>query len=286
MHSVSLHIHLPFSWWQNQDPVYGVRLEKPDPRIVNSYLNCLGREIAGMKEDYEDCQVDSIRFLGGYLGLLDSDDFERLLHIIHRAFHTKDACPITGVLFPGSLDMDRLSVYRNHHVTPLMFEVPSLSYNECRAMHLPIATQALSQTQYLLQNFHVDEWGLMMPVGIPGRTKTTWDFILGQIYHFHPTYIRFFSIDSSVMESDAFTDICLDLTEHGYTREGEFFSLTGTVPAILLPHDPDREYIGIGIGSESRIDGFNVKNTCDWKTYQSLAYDHRKLMISAAETAH
>ncbi len=284
MKPIELHLNLPFSYWQEKDPRTGSACIRPEPSTFAVLLRCFYREMAGMKEDYEDCQVTAIRFLGGYLSLFDTEDLEKLFAVIHQCFSVKNACPASGVLFPGTLDMEMISEYQNRWISPLMFEIPSLSFRECEKLHLPVMMQALDKTVYFLQNFREDEWGLRIPIGIPGRTADAWHFLLGQFYHYSPRYLQFFSVDPHVQEDPAFYEICTDLRSHGYRDVCEnTFACSESFPFLLKEPYEATEYISIGPGAVSRIDGFLVQNTSDLDFYFKKCTDYRSLVIHVEE---
>ena len=286
MKSVELHLYLPFSWWRDYDAETGVRLLKPDAQSVAGYLRLLSKELSGMGEDFEDCEISAIRFRGGYLSLPDADELRQLLALVHRVFAVRKDCPVCGTMFPGQLDMEMISVYRDLHVSPLLFEIPSLSFRECERLGYPVALQALDKTVYFLQNFSVEDWGLRVPVGIPGRTEELWRFLLGQLYHYQPTFIQFFSIAPEVEEDPGFT-LCRDeLLTHGYREVSEnSFAGTGSVPPLLLDPPPGTEYVGAGLGAFSRIDGYRIRSTVDSERYRRCCGSYRQLIVGVEEDA-
>ena len=282
MKPIELHLYLPFSYWLERDPETGAPLRRPDERTLAVWLRALCAELTGRKEDFADCEVTAIRFHGGYLSLLDAEDLSRLLIAVHRSFSVQKDCPVCGLMFPGRLDMESIAAYRNHRVSPLLFTLPSLSFRECERLDYPVALQALDKTVYFLQNFAEEEWGLQLPIGIAGRNVETWRFLLGQIYHYHPKYLRFASIDPEQPEDPAFAEICAELERHGYHRAAEnLFSLADAVPRLLLPPAADTEYVGAGPGAVSRIDGFTVHSTPDFETWCRSCGDWRKLVVKA-----
>ena len=281
---IELHIHLPFSYWLDRDPETGAALQRPTDQALAEALRCIAAEMNSMREDFDDCTVTAIRLRGGYLSLPDAEDFQRLLFAVHRAFRVQKDCPITGTLFPGHLDMEKISIYRDRHVSPLLFEVPSLSFRECERLGFPIAFQALDKTVYFLQSFQEGEWGLRLPIGIAGRTEETWQYVKGQIYHYLPKYLSFFRLDPSLSEHPAFEAMCADLQEHGYRRVSEtVYAFSDTVPRLLLDPDALAEFVGVGPGAESRIDGYRTKSTCDWESYRKNAASYRRLITSVQE---
>ena len=282
MKPIELHLYLPFSYWLDRDPETGAPLRRPDERALSVWLRALCTELSSLKEDCADCEVTALRFHGGYLSLLDAEDLSRLLIAVHRSFSLRKDCPVCGLMFPGRLDMEMVAAYGNRHVSPLLFTLPSLSFRECERLGYPVALQALDKTVYFLQNFSVEEWGLQLPIGIPGRDAETWRFLLGQIYHYHPKYLRFASIDPGRAEDPAFAEICAELERHGYHRAAEnLFSLADAVPRLLLPLPADAEYVGAGPGAVSRIDGFTVHNTADFEVWCRNCGDWRQLVVKA-----
>lgn len=284
MKSIELHLYLPFSWWRGMDAETGVRLLRPDEQNVAGYLRLLSRELAGMREEYEDCEVSAIRFRGGYLSLLDADALRQLLALVHRVFTVQRDCPVCGTMFPGQLDMEMISLYHDLHVSPLLFEIPSLSFRECERLGYPVALQALDKTVYFLQNFNVEDWGLLVPIGIPGRTEELWRFLQGQLYHYQPKYIRFFSIAPETAEGPGFALCREELLTHGYSEvSGNCFARSENVPRLLLDPPSGAEYVGAGLGARSRIDGYRVKNTADPERYRRCCGSCRQLVVQVEE---
>lgn len=284
MKSIELHIHLPFSYWLDRDPDTGAPLQRPTEQTVAEVLRCLAAEMNGMREDYDDCLITAIRFFGGYLSLLDAEDLKRLLIVMHRAFHVQSGCPIGGTMFPGHLDMEKIALYRDRHVSPLMFEVPSLSFRECERLGFPIVFQALDKTVFFLQNFQEGEWGIRLPIGIAGRTEESWRYMLGQIYHYHPKYLEFFRLDPDLIEDPAFDVICADLLEHGYRRASDtLYAFSDSIPLLLRAPGAAVEFAGVGPGAESRIDGYLAKSTADWEVYRKNASSYRSLITTVKE---
>ena len=278
MKAVELRIHLPFSYWLQEDPETHVSLARPLPRAVAEYLRLLASEISGMKEDFEDVTVSSIAFRGGSISSMDTGDLERLLILLHRTFRIEKNCPITGVLFPGELDMENISFFRNHKISPLLFEIPSLSFRECEKTGFPVALQALDKTVYFLQNFNESEWGLRLPIGIPGREEAYWEYIQGQLYHYLPGYLQFFSLNPEMPENPGYEKMLRHLCEHGYHQITQsLLSLRESVPPILNPL-PGQEVVGIGLGAKGFIDGFCIENTTSWDRYRAKASCYRDII--------
>ncbi len=279
MKPIELHLYLPFSYWLDRDPDSGAPLQRPEERRVAAYLQALCAELGSMREDYDDCEIAAIRFRGGYLSLLDAEELRRLLIAVHRCFAVRKGCPVCGVLFPGRLDMELIAAYRDLRVSPLLFEVPSLSFRECGRLGFPVALQALDRTAYFLGSFGESEWGLRLPIGIAGRTESYWDFVRGQLFHYRPKYLQFFSLTPGMDEGPGFKRLCGELQRSGYRRAAEnCFALSESVPLLLLEPGQGSEYVGAGLGARSLIDGYRVQSTADPARYFQNCRDSRSLI--------
>lgn len=283
MKPIQLIIHLPFSYWQRRDGETGAPLQRPEERAQAAYLSSLMREMRSLGADLEDCEVNAVHFAGGYMSLYTADEFEQLMACIRKSFVLAEDVQVSGVLFPGSLDMALVSVYKNADVSPLMFEVPSLHARECEKLHLPNALQALDKTAYLMQNFGVSDFGLRLPIGIAGREEGMWRYMLGQIYHYQPRHIEFFCQNGeAIEESDGFEAVKAQLRRAGFQEAAtNFFTMADAAPRFALCKAA--EYAGVGLGAVTKLDGFMTRNTADLRSYVMGSADYRTLIVSAEE---
>lgn len=282
--SIQLNIHLPFSYWQKRDADTGAPLCRPAPVLTDAYFRALEMEIASLGEDLTDVQVSSVCFRGGYMSLAEPEMFRALLCAVHRSFSLREDAEISGVLFPGSLDMARISAYRDCCVGPLMFEVPSLLARECQRQALPNALQALDQTRFLMENFGYSDFGLRLPIGIPGRDEGMWRHILGQINHYQPTHVAFYDISGGACREHPAFDVVLDALRGQGLREAapRFFTTAPCAPAIACT---PAAYAGVGLGAQTRLDGFVTRNTQDMNHYIKACADYRQVVVFAQEVS-
>ncbi len=282
MQSIELTIYLPFSYWLDRDPETGAPLTRPDGGALIPYLRALTRELASLGPDLEGCQATSLRFAGGYLSLLDSDALAALMAAVHRSLALAPDLEISGLAFPGALDMALLSQYRNYALGPLFFDVPSLSAQECRRLGLPNTLLALDQSVYLLQNYSMNNFGLTLPLGLPGRDQGLWLHLLGQITHYQPAHLALVPTAGADFQEHP----ALSLFQQGLLDRGWRLAAPGFY--TRAPHAPrcaarPAAYVGVGLGAPSRLDGFLTRNTWDMAYYLSHSADYRQLIASVRE---
>ena len=280
MEPILLNVQLPFSYWQERDPETGAPLRRPDGRLLARYLDALCREIRSLGADMDDATVGAVHFAGGYMSLLSPDEFTAVMAALHRSFRFVQKPQVSGVLFPGSLDMALISVYGDAGVAPLMFEVPSLLARECERLALPNALQALDQTVFLMQNFGVSDFGLRLPVGIGGRDEGAWRFMLGQIRHYQPRCVQFVDVSGGrVAEHPAFARIKQALAQQGLAERAPNLLCAGETPRFAQ----QGPCLGVGLGAISRLDGYETRNTAQLDAYLAGAGDYRNLIVSVRE---
>lgn len=266
---IPLMISLPFSWWRRE----GIF---PKKELVSSYRAALMREIRSLGEDLPEACLSSLHFEGGYLGLFSMDDLLELLSCIRGAFSVKEGAPLTGTLFPGSLDMALLSAYQSQHAGPLFFEVPSLLMRECERLNLPNVLQLLSHTRYLLASYRFPDWGLALAGDIPERGEAAWEHIGREILSLQPAHVRF----DRFQRAEAFAP-CEDLLRKGGYRplKENFYTRAQLPPHFLFPE----EYLGAGLGAGTRMQGFLTRNTPDLGRYLNSSANYRNLLVLVQE---
>ena len=283
MRDIQLHINLPFSWWLKRDPSTGTPLVPPTDRLLSAYTEALKREISSLGADMEDCNITDIHFTGGYMSLLQPDDFDAMMACVHRAFHMAEAPRLSGVLFPGSIDMALASCYKNYSISALMFEVPSLLPREAQRYHLPLTLNALQHSAYLMENFGMNGLGLRIPAGVPERDDAMRAFIVSELRRFRPCAVELMPWPYGGDPTDREALACV-LTAAGLYEQTPVFFHGNSGPFAFAEGLAGRvEVIAAGLGAISRADGYVTRNTQDMRLYLANSSDYRNILTSVQE---
>lgn len=280
MKQLQLRIQVPFSWYLDRDGLQGGPLWKsPDSRLLHAYALALKQEIEASGDGMEDVEVAEISFGGGIAGMLSARDIQELMRAIRRTFSVKEGAETLLTLFPGSLDLNVVNTYREAKINRLLFEVPSLIVRECRELDFPDTLPALDMTNYVLQSMRFSEFGFRVMSGIAGRTKERWENILRQICHYGPQFLEFYPVDLSVDDGGQYPELTSRLQSAGYEKAGERrFVRKGFCVDNFKAEQEHREYLGIGLGAESCMDGYRTRNTRDMQTYLAYSGDFQRIL--------
>lgn len=294
-----LDAHLPFSYWRQRDLDHGDPAVSPKACPAGAYARALVAEIESLGADLvgQGHAVAGVFFSGGYLGLLDPEDFRDILRAVRRAFTVAGRLRVEGVTFPGSVDMYAASAYLDEGMGALMLEVPTLSAREAAACGLPNVLQALDKSVYVLQSYGAAEFGLRLPADIPGRSRDTWAYLLGQVNHYRPMHVELSGGGASEDEGRALFE--RGLRDSGYRRvagavpgrclftrafaDPLFACLPGPAACGAPPAGVACERLGVGLGAQTCVDGFWTKSTTDLVRYLAQAGDYRDLVVEARE---
>lgn len=260
---MQLRIHMPYSWWRPGMP-------RPTKAGLPLYLQALGRELSSLGEDLPEARLDSVVFVGGYLGLLLPDEYTAFLQHIHRCFATEKELRVSGVLFPGSIDMALMSSYKNTQAGPLFLEVPSLLMRECERLQLPNVLQLLDHGKYLFANYQFPDWGLFLPTVAP-RKEAEWERVGQEILRYAPAHVWF---------TPAFAPCEALLQKAGYRLLSPGFYTRAAEPPTFLFQE---EYLGAGLGAVTRLQGFETENTKDLGRYLNSSGNYRNLLVRVEE---
>ncbi|MCI8565207.1 MAG: hypothetical protein HFI39_02645 [Lachnospiraceae bacterium] len=280
MKQLQLRIQVPFSWYREEDRFGGFPLWRaPDPGLVHAYAQALKREIEASGDGMEDVTIAAVRLGGGIAGILPAREIEDLMRTIRRTFSVDKQAETLLTLFPGSLDLNVVNTYRQAGIRRLLFEVPSLVTRECRELGFPETLPALDMTNYILQSMRFAGFGLRVMSGIAGRTEERWENILWQIFHYNPQFLEFYPLKEAVDDKEQYPQLTKRLRAAGYEQAAARRFVRRGFSVLNFEMERDAaEYLGIGLGAESRMDGYYTKNTTDMRTYLAGNGDFERIL--------
>lgn len=290
--TLTLDIHLPFSYWRQTDYDLDAPASRPQAASVLRYTRAVEAELASLGADVKGTGhvVGSVFFSGGYLGLLDPDDMRTILCAVHRCFDAAPKLRVEAVTFPGLLDMYAASTYVDEGLGAFMFEIPTLSAHEAEKTGLPNVLQAMDKSLNVLLSYGAGEFGMRMPGDVPGRTPATWEYLLGQVNHYSPLHVELVGLPQEGPSAEGLAAFRAGLERVGYRQAAAspsrlVFSRLVADPAYaaVACADQKTERLGVGLGAVTVMDGFRTRNTTDFDRYCRQSADYRNLIEDVVE---
>lgn len=249
------------------------------------YIAALEREMSL----YHGTAVDTIFIGGGTPSVLSADMIGRLCSVIKKHFVLGAAAEWTMEVNPGTVDADKIAAMRSGGVNRVSIGVQSFNNKELAAVGRIHNAETAADTvrMFAMQGFSNISLDLMM--SLPCQTKQSFKNSLEQAAALPITHISVYSLiiedgtpikekyDSGVFaEPDEEADRELYsytkrfLQSQGFKRyEISNYARDGFESRHNIKYWDCDEYVGVGLGAASYVDGVRRSNTRDMNEYTS-----------------
>lgn len=291
---LELYLHIPFCKSKCR---YCDFLSAPQEETVKKlYIEMVIKEISQKAPGYRDCMVTSVFLGGGTPSTLADNEINRIMSALYKGFQIQKDAEITIEANPGTLNRQKLEEYKIAGINRLSLGLQS-TYNAELALLGRIHSYEEFKDNFALardcgfQNINID-----LMSALPRQTLETWQHTLERVVKLEPEHISAYSL---IIEED--TPFYTDYLEECEQRE------RGEVPQILPSEEVEREmyyltqkllmqagyqryeisnyakegkvcrhnigywigknYLGLGLGAASYIEGKRFSNTRDLQKY-------------------
>ena len=289
MNNCGLYIHIPFCKSKcNYCDFYSVCGDAP---LKESYYNALIRNIEKLSEIYSVKKFDSLFIGGGTPSVMG----ERLAKIIYKAtesFNFEINSEISVEVNPESVT-DTLSISLfNAGVNRISMGVQTFDKEQLKILgrihnNEDVYNAVNSFTKNGISNFNID---LMFSLPITDRfsdTVSLWENSLNTALDFNPKHLSAYSLTleentllyknmnnyyfpTEQQEEDMYSFLCEKMKKGGYSHyEISNYAIPGYECKHNLKYWEHKEYLGIGPGAHSFINGKRYCVPCDIYSYSS-----------------
>lgn len=247
------------------------------------YIECLNKEIKMHAENLSDYIVDSIFFGGGTPSYLKEGRIRDILILLREKFNVADDCEISIEVNPNSLSDKKIKEYKDIGINRISLAVQSFNDEILKVLgRNHTKSQALSDFNQLRENgFNNISIDLMM--GVPFQTLDNIKEDLKVIKELSPEHISYYSL---ILEEKTLFNVWLkegkiNLPEEDLEREMYHLAVSSLKDMGLFRYEVSNfskeefksrhnlkywnldEYLGIGLGSASYINGkrFNISRS-------------------------
>ncbi len=254
---------------------------------MSEYAQALIQEIKISSEKWCFRDVDTVYIGGGTPSLLSSWDVGKIMDALRDNFNINREAEITIEANPATLSDEKMDLYLRKGINRLSLGVQSFDNDVLRYLgRIHDKNDAFSSFQRAkragLENINMD-----IMFAIPGQTMKMWADTVRQCIFLEPSHISLYSLQ--IEEGTEFYEMYKDgsmtpvpeiqdremyhkalsmIKEAGYKHyEISNAALAGCESKHNLKYWSYAEYLGLGLGASSFVDGKRFKNTSKMKEY-------------------
>ena len=292
-----IYIHIPFCV---KKCYYCDFLSGPaNEETIENYVKALINEIEYYGEIHgrqgTKSLVTSIFFGGGTPSLLDTKYIKTIMDKVKYAFNVEENAEITIECNPGTADEEKLSTYRQIGINRLSIGLQSANDDELKSIGRIHNFEQFLTIYNEARRAGFDNINIDLMSALPNQTLDSYRETLHKVIKLNPEHISAYSLileegtclyekievleregrDTGLpdeeIERDMYYETKRILEENGYYRyEISNYAKMGKECRHNIAYWKRDEYIGLGIGAASYMDGVRLKNICDINEYINI----------------
>ncbi len=282
---LELYFHIPFCM---QKCLYCDFLSAPAGESDReAYMKALFLETEKRADRFSAYRVSSIFIGGGTPSMVKAEEIAMLLDIVKEHYVLTPDAEITIEVNPGTVDAEKLSIYRKAGINRLSIGLQSAQNEELRALGRIHSYEQFLETYELARAAGFTNMNVDLMSALPGQSMATYRDTIEKVLALRPEHISAYSLiveegtpfhglyekgQLSLPDEDTERDmyeVTKQLLEkRGYYRyEISNYALPGRECQHNLGYWQRREYLGLGLGSASLIQNHRFHNTTDRQKY-------------------
>ena len=280
--TLGIRVRLPFC--RKKNALYGENvITTANNKQKQAYSEALCREIRSVAEDAEGYQITQLYFGDCPVNQAETTSWHLMLRECKKCFdltHAERCFRVT----PEQFTQDDYYRYVTEGGGWLLIDMVSHVDEELSAAGFLHTTKDNARLNIILSDFGCRTFDLRLYYGLPGQTETSMEKSVERA-------IRMFGEHISLLpwpgrgtgEETASADPLYQagrqvLLEKGF-QEYKIGCFSRNGKTIRLYEEPASEWMGIGIGASSYMDGMRFSNISDWDTYLNFSDDFEKICI-------
>ena len=277
---LELYVHIPFCVRKCQ---YCDFLSGPsDEETKDRYIEALLKEIRAA-EHTEDYEIVSVFIGGGTPSALKAEAIASIMRTLQEKFFFCEDAEVTIEANPGTVDLEKLTIYRNVGINRLSLGLQSTDAEELKLLGRIHSYEEFLKSYEWAREAGFSNINIDLMFAIPGQTGEAWRQHLYQVAELNPEHISAYSL--IIEEGTPFAEQNLDLPDedteyqmyedtaeilerYGYRQyEISNYAKQGYMCRHNAGYWQRREYLGFGLGASSLYGGMRFSNTHQMQEY-------------------
>ena len=277
---LELYVHIPFCVRKCQ---YCDFLSGPsDEETKDRYIEALLKEIRAA-EHTEDYEIVSVFIGGGTPSALKAEAIASIMRTLQEQFFFCEDAEVTIEANPGTVDLEKLTIYRNVGINRLSLGLQSTDAEELKLLGRIHSYEEFLKSYEWAREAGFSNINIDLMFAIPGQTGEAWRQHLYQVAELNPEHISAYSL--IIEEGTPFAEQNLDLPDedteyqmyedtaeilerYGYRQyEISNYAKQGYMCRHNAGYWQRREYLGFGLDASSLYGGMRFSNTHQMQEY-------------------
>ena len=253
--------------------------------VKRQYCHALVKEMKSWKEKVSAYEVDTIFIGGGTPSVLPLETMDMVFQGIYDNFNIKKQSEFTIECNPGTIDEEKLKLYKRAHVNRLSFGMQSTIEEELKCLGRIHTYDEFVESYHLARKVGFDNLNVDIMSAIPFQTIESYETTLNRVIQLQPEHISSYSL--IIEEGTPFYEkyketppIDEDTDRKMYERTDEILSKAGYERYEIsnyakngkeckhnLKYWQREEYLGVGLGSASLLNHWRFSNERELKNY-------------------
>lgn len=293
---MGLYIHIPFCMKKCNYCDF-LSFDKVSQEVINTYFQSLLREISYFGDVYgNEYYVNSVFIGGGTPSIVEEIFINEMMGAVRIGFKVDNNAEISIETNPKTLTERKLRKYLDSGINRL-----SMGTQSCDDSLLRYLGRAHTSEDFLRNYFSARKCGFLninidLMFGIPGQTLGMWIDTLNKVIELSPEHISFYSLqiedgtkfysmlqEGSLIESDDQLDRSMYhfalnlLKKNGYNHYEISNAAKGDYECRHnLKYWSMEDYLGLGLGAHSFIEGMRFRNVTSLEQYVSIGQKYKK----------
>ena len=277
---LELYIHIPFCVQKCQ---YCDFLSGPSNQETRDrYIKALRAEIQAV-QGVEAYEIVSVFIGGGTPSVLKAEAIASIMRTLQEQFFFCEDAEVTIEANPGTVDLEKLTIYRNVGINRLSLGLQSTDAEELKLLGRIHSYEEFLKSYEWARKAGFSNINIDLMFAIPGQTGEAWRQHLYQVAELNPEHISAYSL--IIEEGTPFAEQNLDLPDedteyqmyedtaeilerYGYRQyEISNYAKQGYMCRHNAGYWQRLEYLGFGLGASSLYGGMRFSNTHQMQEY-------------------
>lgn len=280
MNDLSLYIHIPFCKTICLYCNFLTFAHKN--KWIPQYVDALITEIVKRSPNYKNRTIETIFFGGGTPSLIEPEYIQKILETIRKNYQLKKNPEISIECNPESVDEKRLKIYKAAGVNRISLGIQSFNKKTLFRVARPHNEKAIFKALKTIQNACIQNFGADFIIGLPYQTLQSFEQELKTILSYKPPHLSFYFLSYDTKKIDIFSADCPPEEEqiaiyHSLNKtlknkdyrhyEVSNYALPGFECQHNLRYWQQKDYLGLGLGAHSIVNGLGYENEKNFEAY-------------------